>query len=95
MIPPLLGFYAKFFIIASLANTNNLFLAIFIIICSVISCLRYLNIIQISNFKFNGTKYSNAKNDLKSYIIAILTCFLTFSFLNPIYFISTLSYLKI
>jgi NADH:ubiquinone oxidoreductase subunit 2 (subunit N) len=54
LIPPLLGFYAKLFVIAALANTAHFALAIITIICSVISCVRYLNIIQISNMKMNG-----------------------------------------
>ena len=98
MIPPLLGFYAKLFVIAALANTAHFALAIITIICSVISCVRYLNIIQISNMKMNGligsaNKGSYAKPiDIKSYIIAVGTGILTFSFLNPIYLISTISW---
>lgn len=85
MIPPLLGFYAKLFVIASLANTAHFGLAIFTIICSVISCLRYLNIIQISNMKMNGLigsankSFNNigALDGIKSYIIAIGTGIIT------------------
>jgi len=95
LIPPLLGFYAKLFIIASLANTANYMLAIFIIICSVISCLRYLNLIQMSSKKMNGLinnkLYNKSIYDIKSYIISIGTLFLTLSFLNPIYLISSIT----
>ena len=61
MIPPLLGFYAKLFVIAALANNAHFALAIITIICSVISCVRYLNIIQISNMKMNGLIGSASK----------------------------------
>lgn len=83
MIPPLLGFYAKLFVIASLANTANFSLAIFTILCSVIGCLRYLNIIQMSNMKMNGLiasangEYHKSIIDIKSYIISIGTGILT------------------
>ena len=83
MIPPLLGFYAKLFVIASLANTANFSLAIFTILCSVIGCLRYLNIIQMSNMKMNGLiasangEYHKSIFDIKSYIISIGTGILT------------------
>jgi len=83
LIPPLLGFYAKLFVIASLANTANFSLAIFTILCSVIGCLRYLNIIQMSNMKMNGLiasangEYHKSIFDIKSYIISIGTGILT------------------
>ena len=90
MIPPLLGFYAKLFIISSLTNTAHFTLAIFTIFCSVISCLRYLNIIQISNMKKSpNLKYFKSIIDIKSYIISLGTIFITLAFLNPIYLIST------
>ena len=78
MIPPLLGFYAKLFIISSLVNTANFYLALLVIICSVISCLRYLNVIQISNMKMSNTLNINKSIiDIKSYIIALGTGIIT------------------
>ena len=80
MIPPLLGFYAKLFIINSIAYTN-IYIAILAIITSVISCVRYLNIIQISNFKFNNIVPMAHNtlliqfNTIPSYIISIFTLF--------------------
>ena len=80
MIPPLLGFYAKLFIINSIGYTN-IYIAILAIITSVISCVRYLNIIQISNYKFNNiVPMANNTlliqlNPLPSYIISIFTLF--------------------
>jgi NADH:ubiquinone oxidoreductase subunit 2 (subunit N) len=79
-IPPLLGFYAKLYIINSIAYTN-IYVAILAIITSVISCVRYLNIIQISNFKFNNiVPMANNRlliqfSPLTSYIISIFTLF--------------------
>ena len=98
MIPPLLGFYAKLFVLHSL-SVANISIAILAIICSVISCLRYLNIIQISNKKkenvINKLKINLEINNYRASIIAIFTVFLTLSFLSPIYLISTKSKLKI
>ena len=79
-IPPLLGFYAKLFIINSIAYTN-IYIAILAIITSVISCVRYLNIIQITNFKFNNIVPMGHNtlliklNPLSSYIISLFTLF--------------------
>jgi NADH:ubiquinone oxidoreductase subunit 2 (subunit N) len=80
MIPPLLGFYAKLFIINSIGYTN-IYIAILAIITSVISSVRYLNMIQISNYKFNNivpmakNRLLIEKNAIPSYIISILTLF--------------------
>ena len=95
MIPPLLGFYAKLYVIGSLANTGMNYAAIFIILCSVIGCVRYLNIVQISNMKKNNliTKNYTSISPSISYIIALGTIFITLSFLSPIYIISTISML--
>ena len=101
MIPPLLGFYAKLFVIAALADTTHFYLAIFTILCSVVGCVRYLNIIQISNMKMNGLIGSanykagskkRVKAHIKSYIIAVGTGVIALSFLNPIYLISSMSW---
>jgi len=65
------------------------------IITSIISCGRYLNIIQINNFYHNS--YSNSKssysiNPTISYIISILTIFKCLIILKPINIISKLAY---
>ena len=100
MIPPFLGFYAKVFVIHSLSY-SNLTIAILAILCSVISCVRYLSLIQVSNFKM----FSSSSNltvasaplvhidSIKSYILSFFTIFLSLSFLSPIYLMSTISYL--
>jgi NADH:ubiquinone oxidoreductase subunit 2 (subunit N) len=98
MIPPLLGFYAKLFVINGIAY-SNIYIAILAIITSVISCVRYLNIIQITNFKFTNFVYVPSNTlifrlePIQSYIITIITMFLTLSFISPIYLIGIISYL--
>jgi len=63
--------------------------------------VRYLNIIQISNFKkknkINPLSYKAEilikKDSSKSYLISLLTVLMTLSFINPVYLISTISYM--
>ena len=76
MIPPLLGFYAKLFVISDLTLTNFT-ISIIAIITSVISCVRYLNIIQLSNFYMNpkSLAFNIEINSIISYIISIITLF--------------------
>lgn len=56
-------------------------IAIIVIIASVISCVRYLNIIQLSNFYFNPIRKNIIDisrveiNSTISYIISIITIF--------------------
>lgn len=102
----MLGFYAKLFIINSIAY-SNLFIALLAVITSVISSVRYLNKIKVSNFeKKNKLQPLNSrsawvhpqvkkpeKDTKRSYIVSVLTLILTKSFINPIYLISTISYI--
>lgn len=102
----MLGFYAKLFIINSISY-SNLFIALLAVITSVISSVRYLNKIQISNFeKKNKLHPLNSrsawvthqvkkpeKDTKRSYIVSVFTLILTKSFINPIYLISTISYI--
>ena len=94
MIPPLLGFYAKFFVLSSL-STTSLILTFIAIITSIISCARYLNIIQLSNFYFNISQEIKILpiNGL-SYIISISTTLLILGIMKPIYLISLLVYIS-
>lgn len=54
-IPPLFGFYGKYYLLISSINTNYLFLSLLLIISSIIATLYYLYIINsvISNNKNN------------------------------------------
>ena len=94
MIPPLMGFYAKYFILSDLMNIEPVF-ALIAIGCSIISCVKYLNIIQISNFNINNNNnmIKVEINPIISYIIAILTMLTLLSILKPIYLLTILSYI--
>jgi NADH:ubiquinone oxidoreductase subunit 2 (subunit N) len=76
-------------------SVTNIFIAIIAVLTSVIGCVRYLNIIQISNFKLNNLSTSKEirTDSISSYIIAIFTTFLSLSFIKPIYLVSKLSFI--
>lgn len=79
------------------------------IIASVISCVRYLNMIQQSNFYFypkswrinlttnniNGQGEIINNNSSISYIISIITMLLIFAILKPVYLLSLFTYQNI
>jgi NADH-quinone oxidoreductase subunit N len=50
-IPPLAGFYSKFYVFISALKANLFFISIFIAIFSVISCLYYIRLIKLMFFK--------------------------------------------
>lgn len=91
MIPPFLGFFAKLFVINSLAYTN-IYIAILAILTSVISCVRYLNIIQISNFEHTDLSININIPTYVAYSLSIITLFISFAFVSPIYLVSIITH---
>ncbi len=84
-IPPLFGFFAKFFVITSLIHHSYYNIAILIVILSTISCARYLNLIKEA--QFNLTPIINVKiNPIISKIIATHSTILLFSIFIPLPF---------
>lgn len=91
-IPPLLGFYAKFFVLFSYVQGTALYVALLAILASLIGCGRYLTLIKVSLFDWNltptppavgsllGHTPSTLPNPLPhtvlSYIISFITLFL-------------------
>uniref|UniRef100_E3VW17 NADH-ubiquinone oxidoreductase chain 2 n=1 Tax=[Candida] alai TaxID=434040 RepID=E3VW17_9ASCO len=73
-IPPLPGFYAKFYVIVSLINDNYILESITIVIFSVIATYYYAYIIKIliKNYNNYNNSYINL-NPFISYIVSILT----------------------
>lgn len=51
--PPLLGFFAKYYVIVGFIKTNPL-IALIAIVASTISCARYLTLVSISLFSHDG-----------------------------------------
>jgi NADH-ubiquinone oxidoreductase chain 2 len=95
-IPPLVGFFGKYFIINSALMSGNYFLSLVIVITSVISAVYYLLIIKSlflpennidnSSSSLNNISSFPENNNLSpilAYIVAILTLFIIFFILYP------------
>ena len=67
-IPPFLGFYAKFYIIQSLILTENINIAVFAVIMTVIGSFYYLRVIKVIYFD----KLDNEINSTSSHVITYI-----------------------
>ena len=79
-IPPLLGFHAKLFIIQSLVITNEIGLAIFIVLMTVIGSFYYLRVIKVMYFDDKKGSTEVISNKWVTYFFLI---FLVLLGLNP------------
>jgi NADH-quinone oxidoreductase subunit N len=86
-IPPLAGFFAKFYVLYAAISVELYYLAIFGVLSSVISAFYYLRIIKIMYFEESVTTYDPVSKRLSS-IIYLLTAFTTLFFIKPSIFIS-------
>ena len=68
-IPPFLGFYAKFYIIQSLILTNNVYIAVFAVMMTVIGSFYYLRVIKVIYFDKLDDKISSISNHVITYIL--------------------------
>ena len=71
-IPPFLGFYAKFYIIQSLILTNNVYIAVFAVIMTVIGSFYYLRVIKVIYFDNLDNKINSISNHVVTYIFVLL-----------------------
>ncbi len=72
-IPPLGGFFAKFYILISALDSNLYYLAILAVIASVISAFYYLRIIKIIYFDDIQTSEITSNITLKSSLVLLLS----------------------
>lgn len=79
-LPPLIGFYGKYWILISALNNGYIYISIILVFVSSISCYYYAKIIGIMYFdsiKNNLKELNNDKtfinNNIISYLISILT----------------------
>jgi len=86
-IPPLAGFFAKFYVLYAAISVELYYLAIFGVLSSVISSFYYLRIIKIMYFEESVTTYDPVSKRLSS-IIYLLTAFTLLFFIKPSIFIS-------
>lgn len=86
-IPPLPGFYGKYYILMSLIKENYIFETIIIIICSVISTYYYGNIIRVMITPVTQAQSSDQRmNPSIAFILAILfTGLISFSLFLPLF----------
>lgn len=83
-IPPLAGFFSKFFIFLSAIKNNYFSLVFFAIFISILSSFYYLRIIKIIYFeKILRKIYLSQINKLQSIILIINTQFILFLFIYP------------
>ena len=82
-IPPLAGFFAKFYIFMAVVKANLFALAIIGLIASVISAFYYLRIIKIIYFDPEQEKFDPITSNGIRVSLAFSTILVLFYFLNP------------
>ncbi len=90
-IPPLIGFFGKYFVINSALMNGNYFLSLVVILTSVISTVYYLLIVKTLFLPANEENLdkdsslirNNNLSPILVYIVAILTLFIIFFMINP------------
>lgn len=69
-IPPLAGFFTKFFIFKSLIHSGFITLSLVLVVASVVSCYYYLNIIKVMYFdKSSSNEVTNSNRGLSFVMI--------------------------
>ena len=82
-IPPLGGFFAKFYVFIAVIESELYFLAIVGLITTVISAFYYLKIIKLIYFDDNKKEFDQVKDLNSSAVMAISCIFLATLFLYP------------
>ncbi len=82
-IPPLAGFFAKFYIFISVIEQSMYFLAIIGLLATVIAAFYYLRIIKIIYFDEPKEKYDSDHTMGLKFTLLISTIFILFFFLYP------------
>jgi NADH:ubiquinone oxidoreductase subunit 2 (subunit N) len=89
-IPPLFGFYGKYYLLISSINSNYLFLSLLLIVSSIIATLYYLYIINsVINDKnkdvitsSDGYNYILSVGNTLSYVFSSFVMILLFNFIQ-------------
>jgi NADH-quinone oxidoreductase subunit N len=86
-IPPLIGFFAKFYVFFAAIEANFYYLLTISILCSTLSAFYYIRVIKIINFEtILNTSTLSFKTTQPMYIyILIGVLFIVFSFIVPNY----------
>ena len=104
LIPPLMGFFAKQFVLYSAIQSGYYFMSIVGIIVSVISASYYLKIIKLLHIPNNNIKEDATAIDVKvdsylsqfhSFIISCLTLFIILFIFKPTLILSSTQVLSL
>lgn len=96
-IPPLIGFFAKFYIFFTAIETHYYFLLTISILCSTLSAFYYIRIIKIINFENPVNKsFIKLHFNLENYKYILLGTIITiFFFLTPNFLVTKTYYLTL
>lgn len=98
-IPPLVGFFAKYMVLYSAIENGYYFLSLVGILASVISAAYYLRVIRVIHFDVGSSELSQSEGkvltSVHSYVIAVLTLFITLFILSPSLFLNSSSLLAL
>ena len=94
-IPPLAGFFAKFYIFTSVIEQSMYFLAIVGLLSTVIAAFYYLRIIKIIYFENEKEKFDNDHHTLLKFSLVFSTILILFYFIFPSEIIQVVSRINI
>lgn len=102
-VPPLLGFFSKYYVLSSAISSQYYFMAILAILTSVISASYYIKIIRIlftdsGNFDYALNifeKDGKVLTNFHSFLISSLTLLILLFFINPTIFLNSVELLSI
>ena len=94
-IPPLAGFFAKFYIFKSVIEQSMYFLAIIGLLSTVVAAFYYLRIIKIIYFDKEKEKFDNDHNSWLKFSLALSTILILFYFIFPSKIIEVVSRINI
>ena len=94
-IPPLAGFFAKFYIFKSVLEQSMYFLAIVGLLSTVVAAFYYLRIIKIMYFDKEKEKYDADHNLWLKFSLTASTLLILMYFIFPSYLIEVVSKINI
>ena len=86
-IPPLAGFFAKFYVLYAAVEAELYYLALFGVLSSVVSAFYYLRIVKVMYFEESAITFAPMSKRLKT-LIYLLTAITLLFFVNPSIFIN-------
>ncbi len=94
-IPPLAGFFAKFYIFKAILDQSMYYLAIIGLLTTVIAAFYYLRIIKIMYFDLEKEKYDQDHNLGLKFTLALSTILIMFYFIYPSKLLNLVSQINI